>query len=118
MKSLKQFVFEYRVKNEITIKCEQTKEVIDPEYVIYDQESLDDYVQKFKNNKENFENKAYFFVIQKGKDWLAQTKHEFQMNVDRATDKFLTDDNQVCSYDELVKLLETGEKMLIVVEKR
>lgn len=118
MKSLTQFVFEYRVKNEISIKCEQTKEEIDPDYVIYDKSSLDEFIQKYKNNKEVYDDKIFFFIEQKGNDWLAKTKTEYHIDVYRMTDKFLSSDKQSYSYDDLLSILENGDKMIIIVDKQ
>lgn len=115
MKSLKQFIFEHRVKDEIVIKCEQTKEEIDPEYVIYDKASLDDFIQKYKNDKDNWQNKQLYIIEQKGNDWIAKTKSALKIDIYRMVDSFLSSNDIKYSYNDIVDILEGGEKMLIVL---
>lgn len=115
MKSLKQYIFEYKTKDEITIKCEKTNQVIDPEYTIYDKSSLDAIIQRYKNDKDNWQNKSFYFIELKGKDWVAHTNNEYKMDIYRMTDSFLKSSKDKYSYDDSVRSLEEGDKMLIVV---
>ena len=46
MQNLKMFL-EYRTVNEVVIKCSETGKEINPEYTIYDEESLNDLIKPF-----------------------------------------------------------------------
>ena len=55
MQNLKMFL-EYRTVNEVVIKCSETGKEINPEYTICDEESLNDLINRYKQNKQQFEN--------------------------------------------------------------
>lgn len=114
MKSLKQFIFEYKTKDEVYIKCEQTGEVIDPELTIYDKSSLDNFIQKYKNNKDNWQDKSLCLVQQKGNDWTARTKNALKIDIYRMTDSFLSSQKDKYSYNDVVDLLEQGEMLIVI----
>lgn len=115
MKSLKEFILEHRTKDTINIKCEQSGELIDPEITIYDKSSLDNFIQKYKNDKDNWQDKKLYIIEQKGNDWIAKTKTSLKIDIYRMTDSFLSSNDMKYSYDDIVDILENGEKMLIVL---
>lgn len=114
MKTLTQLISEYKTKDETVIKCKKTGEVIDPEYVIYDKSSLDKYIQDYKNNKDNWKEKSFYTVQQKGSDWTADTQNPLNLNIYRMTDQFLSSEKAKWSYDDICKMLDEGIMLIVV----
>lgn len=115
MKDLKLFL-EHRTTNEIKIKCSKTGQEIDPEYTVYDEESLNQLITRYKQNKEQFEDLKIFFCYLKGNSWIAKTGIEYVMNLSRMNDKFLSSGKVDYSFDDVIALLEDGDTMLIYMK--
>ena len=117
MKDLRIFL-EHRTINEITIKCDQTGKDIEPEYTIYDEQSLQTIVNKYKQNKEQFENlNIYFVKLNSQHKWIAKTGIPYKIDMGRMNDKFLSSDKIDYAYDDIITLLEDGDLMIIFCKK-
>ena len=116
MKDIRIFL-EHRVVNEIKIKCSKTGQEIDPEYTVYDEESLNSIISRYKQNKEQFDDLYIFFCHLKGNSWIAKTDIVYTMNLSRMNDKFLSSNKIDYSFDDIVNLIEDGNTMLIFVNK-
>ena len=115
MKDIRIFL-EYRTVNEVKIKCSQTGEEINPEYTVYDETSLNSVISRYKQNKEQFKDLSIFFCHLKGNSWIAKTKVEYTMDLGRMSDKFLSSDKVNYSFDDIIKLMEDGNTMLIFIK--
>ena len=109
-------ILEHRTLNEIKIKCSKTGQEIDPEYTVYDEESLNSIISRYKQNKEQFNDLNIFFCQLKGNSWIAKTDTVYTMNLSRMNDKFLSSDNIDYSFDDIINLIEDGNTMLIFVK--
>lgn len=114
MKDIRLFL-EHRTVDEIKLKCSQTGEEIDPIYVAYDKDSLDEIIQQYKQNKNGFDNLSIFFAYLKGNSWIVKTKINYTMNIDRIQDKFLSSKNVDYSYDDIISLISDDDIMVIYV---
>jgi hypothetical protein len=112
MKDLRIFL-EHRTVNEVKIKCSQTGEEIHPEYIVYDETSLNSVISRYKQNKEQFKDLSIFFCHLKGNSWVAKTKVEYTMDLGRMSDKFLSSGKVDYSFDDVITLMEDGDTMLI-----
>ena len=115
MKELRLFL-EHRTINSISIKCSKTGQEIEPEYTIYDEESLKSIINRYKQNKDQFDDLHIFFCSLKGNSWVAKTDTEYIMDLSRISDKFLSSGKVDYSYDDIVTLIEDGDVMLIFVK--
>ena len=115
MKDIRIFL-EHRTIDQIIIKCEQTGEEIKPEYTIYDKDSLNDLIRKYKLNKEQFDNLDIYLVKLIGNKWIAKTKTKYNIDLGRMNDKFLSSDKIDYSYDDIVMLLEDKDMMIIFLK--
>lgn len=117
MRSLIQFIYnslllEGRTIDEIVIKDQNDKEVNAANYC-YDEESLKDICNKYKNT-----DKGFFIATLKNKStWVVNTDKEYKLNEYRINDEYLKCGNQSYTYKEIVDLLEAGETMIIVINK-
>ena len=116
MQNLKMFL-EYRTVNEVVIKCSETGKEINPEYTIDDEESLNDLINRYKQNKQQFENASIFFCYLKGNTWIAKTKINYSLDLGRISDKFLSSGKVNYSLDDVKSLVESGDTMIIFVNK-
>jgi len=115
MKDLKMFL-EHRTINEVKFKCEKTGEEMNPEYTVYDKESLDDFIKKYKLNKEQFEHYSFYFAQLKGNHWVVKTNTPCEFNIIRMNDKFLSTGTIDYSYDDVITLTEDGDTMLVITK--
>ena len=113
MKDLRLFL-EHRTTDLIKFKCEQTNKEINPFYYIYDKESLDNFINKYKLHKEQFKDSRYYFAVKNKNYWKVQTKVNYTFDVSRRIDKFLSSDKISYSYDDVISLIEDGDKMLVI----
>ena len=117
MRSLIQFIYnslllEGRTIDEIVIKDQNDKEVNAANYC-YDEESLKDICNKYKNT-----DKGFFIATLKNKStWVVNTDKEYKLNEYRINDEYLKCEDQSYTYKEIVDLLEAGETMIIVINK-
>lgn len=117
MKDLKLFL-EHRTIDQVIIKCDQTNKEINPEYIIYDEESLTDLIRKYKLNKNQFDNLDIYLVKLIGNKWIAKTKTKYNIDLGRMNDKFLSSDKIDYSYDDIVMLLEDKDMMIIFCKNK
>ena len=115
MKDLRLFL-EHRTINEIKIKCEQTGKEIEPEYTIYDKFSLDEFIKKYKANKDQFNKYSFNFAYLKGNNWIVKSDNSYILDITRINDKFLSSDSKEYSYDDIIKMLEDGNIILIITK--
>ena len=107
---------EYRTSNEIVVKCEVSNkpcEVID---YIYDQESLDGFVDTCKKNIS--ENKDIFLCELVGNSWIAKTKQKLYMDINRPNDNFITYKNKKYSYNDILEMIDSGNYMIVTLYKK
>ena len=115
MKSLRMFL-EYRTVDQIKFKCATTGKVIEPLYYIYDEQSLQNIVNKYKQNKEQFNDTSIFFAKPQGNSWSVKTSTNYTIDISRMSDKFLSSGTVDYSYDDIVSLLEDGDTMIVFVK--
>jgi hypothetical protein len=115
MKDIRIFL-EHRIVNEIKIKCSQTDKEIDPEYVIYDEDSLNSVISLYKQNTEQFNDLSIYFCKQKGNSWIANTNIEYIMDLSRMMDKFMSSCKQSYSYDDILSILNNDNIMIIFIK--
>ena len=100
------------VNDEIVIKDQNDKEVNAANYC-YDEESLKDICNKYKNT-----DKEFFIATLKNKStWVVNTDKEYKLNEYRINDEYLKCEDQSYTYKEIVDLLEAGETIIIIINK-
>ena len=122
MKSLINFLNEGITIDEIIIKDQKNKNV-DIVYCAYDEASLNDICNKYKNVGKYWIDKIFCIATLKNKSiWITYTSKEFKLNTYQPNGDFLEYEDEInynesYTYKELVDLLEKGETMLIVINK-
>ncbi len=114
MKNLKDFIIEGRTIDEIVIK-DQNNNNVDATYYCYDEESLKDVCNNYKDYTGGF----FLATLKNKSTWTINTLDEYKLNEYKRNDKFLEsiDNDKFYSYKEIVNLLEAGETMVIVINK-
>ena len=124
MRNLTQYInsilLEGRTIDEIVVKDQHNKEV-DVVYYCYDEESLNDILKKYKAVGKYWIDKGFFLATLKNKStWIVDTDKEFHVNDYRPNADFFEYDDceEEYTYKELVELLNQGETMVIVINKK
>lgn len=115
MKTLKLYL-ESKVEK-IKFKCEQTGKEIEPIYVALSKESLDSIIQKYKLNKEQFNDLLIFLSVEQNNSWIVKTKTNYKLDISRTNDKFISSNNINYSYDDVINMIENENKMLVFVKE-
>ena len=114
MISLRTFL-EHRVSDQIKFKDNKTNKEIVPSYIIYDEESLQSILNRYKQNKESFKDLSIYFAYNKNNSWIIQTNLEYNIDISRINDKFLYSNKIDYGYDDIVSLLEDGKLMIVIL---
>lgn len=114
MKDLRLFL-EHRTKDQIKIIDNKTNKELNPEYSIYDENSLQSFINKYKLNKDQFKDYQIYFAYIKDNTWVVKTSIKYQLNLGRVNDKFLSNGTIDYSYNDIVNLLD-GDLMIIIIK--
>ena len=114
MKSLQLFL-EYRTASEIKYIIDKTNKQVNPEYEIYDEDSMTLFINRYKQNKDQFSDYHIYFCQLKGNVWVINTKVDFDIDLGRMNDKFLSSKRVDYSYDDVLSLLD-DQNMLVVMK--
>ena len=110
MKSLIEYIFEHRTKDEVKIYFGDRE--INPSIYIYDKDSLDDLIQKYKSDL--IDNSKELRLCHLNKNWKV-LKNICIMDIGRLTDNFIKFGTKFFSYQDIIDKLESGNYILIMI---
>lgn len=109
MKTLKNYIYESRTKDEIKIFFGK-KEII-PQRYIYDNESLDDFIEYLKNN--NLKDNEIKFCHLRNNKWQV-LKYNCYIDIYRKQDKFLKYNSKDYSYNDIIEKLKNNYLIIVI----
>lgn len=110
MKTLIEYILEYRTTD--VMKIYFGSKEINPSIFIYDKESLDNFIQQYKNNK--FDDKELRLCKLNDNKWKV-LKNVCKLNLLRMNDEFIVFGNKFFTYDDIIDKLQSGSYILIMI---
>jgi len=114
MKKFKEYINEHRTVDEV--KIYQGNKEITPIQYVYDEKSLNDFIEFYKVNNKYFEGKVLKICHLNNNKWKT-LKGEGSFELYRPNDNYYTQGKMVLSYQELVEYLNNGKYILILINQ-